>query len=284
MKYDCKYQSGARSFEPDFGRVINATDGGFERGYAQGRTEGEAAANAEAAAANAAILSDCNAILPEKGVSTADTLEQVPQRIGEIVVEEDMVRYAFQCTFRNHNKIPYEHFVVHVGDAQDCTEMFCPNVTASSDCQLEHISIIGGSIVKAYSMFNGNWQAAKITHITLDTDFSKCTDFRYFMMNNGYPQIVDGLPLNCSSSTTDITINHASQLHYIRFVPLSIPKNISFSGCSSLSADSIQSIIDGLADLTGTTAQTMTLHTTVGAKLTEAQKENIAAKNWTLVY
>ena len=49
-----------------------------------------------------------------------------------------------------------------------------------------------------------------------------------------------------------------------------------------LSDLSIQSIIDGLADLTGGTAQTLTLHADVKAKLTEEQISTITGKNWTL--
>lgn len=54
--------------------------------------------------------------------------------------------------------------------------------------------------------------------------------------------------------------------------------------CSALSNESVQSIIDHLKDLTGATAQTLTFHATVGEKLTQAQKDAISAKNWTLVY
>ena len=59
---------------------------------------------------------------------------------------------------------------------------------------------------------------------------------------------------------------------------------VSFSSCSKLRNASVQSIIDHLKDLTGSTAQTLTFHADVGARLTEAQKATITAKNWTLVY
>ena len=36
--------------------------------------------------------------------------------------------------------------------------------------------------------------------------------------------------------------------------------------------------------LTGSTAQTLSLHADVGAKLTDAQKAAASAKNWTLAY
>lgn len=74
------------------------------------------------------------------------------------------------------------------------------------------------------------------------------------------------------------------ELEEIRFVPTTIVANVGFQHSSKLSADSIQSIIDGLADLTGQTQQTLTLHNAVGSKLTDAQKAAITAKNWTLAY
>lgn len=74
------------------------------------------------------------------------------------------------------------------------------------------------------------------------------------------------------------------ELREVRFAAGAVFTSVSFSYSSLLSDVSIQSIIDGLADLTGQTAQTLTLHATVGAKLTQAQKDAVSAKNWTLVY
>lgn len=70
----------------------------------------------------------------------------------------------------------------------------------------------------------------------------------------------------------------------VTFKPLTIKKDFSLKWSNNLSDETIQSILDGLADLTGGTAQTLTLHATVGAKLTEAQKAAVTSKNWTLVY
>ena len=63
-----------------------------------------------------------------------------------------------------------------------------------------------------------------------------------------------------------------------------IGNSIAFGDCSLLSTASVQSVIDHLKDLTGGTAQTLTLHADVGGKLTDQQKAAITAKNWTLVY
>ena len=71
-------------------------------------------------------------------------------------------------------------------------------------------------------------------------------------------------------------------LEEIRFKPNTIYVNVHIVLCRSLSGESIQSIIDGLADLTGLEAQTVTFHATVKAKLTEEQISTITSKNWTL--
>lgn len=80
------------------------------------------------------------------------------------------------------------------------------------------------------------------------------------------------------------TYGGATNIELVMFVPGTIMVSISFSYCEKLNDTSIQSIIDGLADLTGGTAQTLTLHATVGAKLTDTQKTAISAKNWTVTY
>ena len=86
----------------------------------------------------------------------------------------------------------------------------------------------------------------------------------------------------CVNCTTPFP--NSTALEEIEFKPGTIPKNIQFNNQPNLTATSIQSIIDGLADLTGQTAQTLTFHKTVGNKLTQAQKDAISAKNWTLAY
>lgn len=100
---------------------------------------------------------------------------------------------------------------------------------------------------------------------------------------------------NCQNLVTieSINITGATDVAYMFYVCRAleeirfegtIERSLSFAHSSNLSADSVQSIIDHLKDLTGATAQTLTFHATVGGKLTQAQKDAISAKNWTLVY
>ena len=85
-------------------------------------------------------------------------------------------------------------------------------------------------------------------------------------------------------TTTNTAFNGCTALERISFVPNCINVSIGFPSSNLLDDASIQSIIDGLADLTDKTTQTLTLHATVGAKLTEEQKAQVTAKNWTLAY
>lgn len=85
-------------------------------------------------------------------------------------------------------------------------------------------------------------------------------------------------------SAFDSAFSGCTNLKEIRFAKGCILYGLQLYDCSKLSDASIQSIIEGLADLTGATTQTLYLHKDVGNKLTQAQKDAAYAKNWTLTY
>lgn len=80
------------------------------------------------------------------------------------------------------------------------------------------------------------------------------------------------------------TFQGDTALEKISVTPGSIKVNFYINASPNLTAETIQSIIDGLAVLTGATTQTLFFHKDVGAKLIPEQKAAITAKNWTLVY
>lgn len=104
-----------------------------------------------------------------------------------------------------------------------------------------------------------------------------------FQNRKALKKIIGAIDLTGCGNCTSPFPNSIS-LEELEFKQGTIPKNIQFNNQPNLTDASIQSIIDGLADLTGQTAQTLTFHKTVGAGLTQAQKAAITAKNWTLVY
>ena len=111
-----------------------------------------------------------------------------------------------------------------------------------------------------------------VRNTTMSTTFYRCYDLK-------------SIPSLTLENVTDFYNAFADcrQLETIRIYG-SIDVDISFGQSPLLTTESVQSIIDALKDLTGATAQTLTLHADVGAKLTDEQKATITAKNWTLVY
>lgn len=84
----------------------------------------------------------------------------------------------------------------------------------------------------------------------------------------------------CEPTQQQNPFNGCTSLIEVRFTPESIKQNLSFTQSSQLSDESIQSILDGLANVTETRA--LTLHSEVYAKLTEEQKQSATDKGWTI--
>ena len=136
-------------------------------------------------------------------------------------------------------------------------------------------------------------------------DFSKCTTFGD-MLNNCATTTFPPIDLSSANSLTNI-FRYAKQIKKIELrnvkstlewgvnafavcselaelyiVSGTIGTSLYLGVCSKLTTESVQSIINALADLTGGTSKTLTLHATVKNKLTDEQKAQITSKNWTL--
>jgi hypothetical protein len=155
---------------------------------------------------------------------------------------------------------------------------------------------------------NAMFRATAITDLTKDgvvLDFSNCTSFYGTFTNAGNLKKVPFIDMSKATETGAAFYNSGIEKLHIRVsekVPLggttfdlmtqltdlifegTIGTSLRFVHSSLLTAEAVQSVIDHLKNLTGQTAQTLTFHATVGAKLTNAQKAAITAKNWTLVY
>ena len=157
---------------------------------------------------------------------------------------------------------------------------------------VEHLTISTNALVRdMYRMFYcdnyciDNTMKRITLNFDLDTEYVSTVNLNNAFQNMRGLEIIDGKPLNASNTTSfNSTFSQCFALREIRFIENSIKASINFSVCSQLSTETIQSIIDGLADLTGGTAQTLTLHADVGGKLTDTQKAAITSKNWELVY
>lgn len=123
---------------------------------------------------------------------------------------------------------------------------------------------------------------ARAKNITVD--FGKCTSLDYaFAGGNG------GQLENVTVKVTENCIGYTNPFFYqsgmkeLHFTEDSvIAANISFQQASSLSADSVNSIINALQDRTGQTGLKVYFHSTLKAGMTDEQYARITAKNWTV--
>lgn len=92
-------------------------------------------------------------------------------------------------------------------------------------------------------------------------------------------RIIGSLDFSSATSVNNM-FSACVNLEEVTFEPNTLSISISLAESRKLTSESIQSIIDGLA--TVTTAQTLTLHADVKAKLTQTQLDTISGKNWNL--
>jgi hypothetical protein len=123
---------------------------------------------------------------------------------------------------------------------------------------------------------------AKAKHIGV-VDMSSCGYLNYLFAYAVNLETIDKVVFSNNLKSIVYAFEGCTSLKNISFDGI-IPISISFAQSSLLTTASVQSIIDHLKDLTGATAQTLTLHATVAGNMTAEQKAAITAKNWTLVY
>lgn len=156
---------------------------------------------------------------------------------------------------------------------------------ANKNTSVEHLIVnCPNQVTNCYMMFYLSTPSPDdvLKRITLNVDTSKVNRFGSTFAYCMALEVVDGSPFDFSSATEITSFFAGSAVSYFRVVPNTIAVNCNFSGSSRLSDETIQSIIDGLVDLTDGTARTITFHATVLAKLTDEQLEQVSNKNWTL--
>lgn len=110
---------------------------------------------------------------------------------------------------------------------------------------------------------------------------SKVTNWYFAFANTVAKRIIGELDFTSATNVGDI-FRSTRGITEIRIKPLTLHISMSVATLAELSTESIQSIVGGLADLTGQESQTITFHTDVKTKLTDGQISTITNKNWTL--
>ncbi len=137
---------------------------------------------------------------------------------------------------------------------------------------------------------------ARNLNLILHGAFQRCPDLKHIDLTNfnrvfysasdlfyNSPNLEEIIGELDVSSVTKFTLwfHGVTKLREIRFKPESIKYEINFPS-TVLSDESIQSIINGLADLTDGTTTKLVLSNEVKTRLTSEQLTTIAAKNWTV--
>jgi len=124
----------------------------------------------------AEFLTDCNAVLPTKGVSPADTLEQVPRRIGEIQVTEDLLRYTHAPKFAGLGVFDKEEVVLQLDNTVNLNR-FLYNDGYSMPYSYSNTKVKHLVLNCRYPIFTIQQMLLTVDevleHITLNADISK---------------------------------------------------------------------------------------------------------------
>lgn len=247
------------------------SSGEYGEGYTDGYVEGKADTEVRAIA-----LVNEGLTLSDLAVAEVNSLEEIPEKVDEVYL------YGLEEGYENGKKSAIDSLpggYIKVDPTWNNLAFFAAYGRSS---MLKTIKYSDTANVTNFQSFCANWYSTDLT-VVPSFDYSKGTNFSG--MFNWDDCIVEIGEMNISNATNVSSMfNYCFGLERISFVPECIKISISFAQSNLLNDASIQSIIDGLADLTGKTAQTLTLHATVGGKLTQAQKDAASAKNWTLAY
>ncbi len=229
-----------------------------------------------------------NAIREKTGKEELLTLEQMPEEIAGISGGGEMdyignLQYAFQDT--DFGGID---FVISVGAKTGAIHSSAFDSAFRGATGLKSLTINCGfkavSNVSFANFLRGNGGDETLKTLDLSGLFNviKPTSLlRWLDYKSGLIAILGEIDMSACTNTSS-AFQSASSLETIRIKKGTLNVSINFAVSSSLTDASVQSIIDGLADLTGGTAQTLTLHSAVKGKLTDSQIAAITNKNWNL--
>ena len=168
----------------------------------------------------------------------------------------------------------------------------CSNSTTFSNIfsncyMLEDVSFININEDKSKSWINAFRISTSVGYFNLkNISFSPKligTSFQYMFYNQQFLENINGeIDFTKISSATNIALMFyaCNNLKEVRFTKESLKYDLQIAQSESLSLESLQSIIDGLGNVT--TTRTLSLNSTAYNKLTEEQKQSATDKGWTI--
>ena len=153
-----------------------------------------------------------------------------------------------------------KELTINVSSAEDISGL------VGQDCSIKRVNFIGNCNKVKTSTNMAIWGSLEEIHCYTDETMT------------------EEIPLDLSSNTTTTMFYNAPQFKHAMFAPQSIKISMDVGYTSVLDDSTIQSFVDGFADMTGQTAPTLKVNKKVGEKMTDEQKTTLTAKNVILVY
>lgn len=227
--------------------------------------------------------------IADKLVAVAENVEKIynagfekgKSEGGGFPSEFEWVRYNTQRPLFTDDSWAAESTVIYVPNTDSFAELFynkkltkIKTLTIKSDVPITNVN---------YCLRTQNDVSyAFLERVVFECDFSDCNSFSQFLQFQRKLVSIGGQPIDLSGATS-FSLGYLVALESFRVEPDTIKGNFSVADSPNLDTATIQSIIDGLVDLTDTDAKTITLSAAVIAKISEDQLTAIAEKNWNLV-
>lgn len=312
MILDIQFTENNQLFNTTFGEVHNVSDGGYERGYEKGYEEGFDDgfddAYREEQEKSVDITENCtteitpdddlvlskvivNVDVPDKSKELENIIDEskvldstdgtATEKVEQLIdkAEDDKLWYfaSENINFINQNSpfagTKWEHITIPKVNFSKTTTLLY--TFGSSAIEYIDYYINSSSCTNCSNAFSYCKKLKRIKGI----DISKATSVNdMFAVCVALEEITDELNLSNATNLNKM-FNECNKLKEIRFVPETIKKSITIPS-PVLSAESIQSIVDGLAEAED--VQALSLNSAVIDKLTDDQWEEIGTKNWTV--
>lgn len=207
---------------------------------------------------------------------------------NNVCVREIKVDTSSWITLNNAFRNCYFLTEINEGNIIDCTNMRTQMGSAFYGCfsleEVHFINIPTGISININNMFSLalNIIPDKLKTVSFSPKININNAQLLFNGRTAIENIIGELDFSFikDANSQNLPFNGCTSLIEVRFTPESIKQDLSFRQSYRLSDESIQSILDGLANVTET--RTLILHSEVYAKLTEEQKQSATDKGWTI--
>ena len=272
MILEIEFEEDCETLNVEFGEVQDVSDGGYERGLAEGESIGYEKGHAEGVTEgydNGYAEGETDGY--GKGYVTGETNGYNNGYNSGYVIGEEA---GYQNGLSTGQQLEREEFWDNIFTSLNGNFTNAFSARAWTDETYNPTQDIVCSKVSAVSVFNSSQITdtkvrVEVRVSSANTMFTGCSNLKTIPYLGFF-----GVTSNSSIFTS------CANLENITFGG-EIQVALSISAASKLTNESVQSIIDHLADLTGKTSAKISFHSTVISKLTQEQINAIGAKNWT---